>query len=71
MSGGKHATYLSDPVEEELFVDNVFAVFNEKLLDSATKRLHIRAEVAGRLHQVRVHVGRQHVSGAEVPQESW
>ena len=62
--------YLSDPVEQELFVDYIFAVFNEKLLDGAAKRLHIGAKVPGRLHKVRVHVGRQHVSGAEVPHNS-
>ena len=51
-------SYLCDPIEEELFVDDVLAVLDEELLDGAAERLHVRAEGAGVVHEVRVHVGR-------------
>ena len=62
-------SYLSDPVEEELFVDDVLAVLDEELLDGAAERLHVGAEGASVLHQVRVHVGPQHVPGTEISDE--
>ena len=49
-------------------MDDVLAVLDEELLDGAAERLHVGAEGASVLHQVRVHVGPQHVPGTEISQ---
>ena len=50
-------------------MDDVLAVLDEELLDGAAERLHVRAEGAGVVHEVRVHVGAKHVPGTEVSNE--
>ena len=63
---GHSVQHLCDPVEEELLVDDVLSVLDEQLLDGAAERLHVGAQRASVVHQVRVHVGAKHVARAEV-----
>ena len=66
MSVVKHVTCLSNPVEEELLVDNVLSMLDEQLLDGTAECLHVGAQRAGVVNQVGVHVGAKHVARAEV-----
>ena len=58
--------HLCDPVEEELLVDDVLSVLDEQLLDGAAERLHVGAQRARVVHQVRVHMGAKHVARTEM-----
>ena len=68
---GEHADHgvdvdarVGDPVQQELLVDDVLAVLDQELLDGAAEHLDALAHVAGRLHEVGVHVVREQVAAA-------